>query len=568
MKLRLSLLSRVHSAFEAFSNLLARRWKRKFYLYLAALFTLFALLDTAFLHITSEMRTAAFDAMVRYRLSPPKPDPNIVIVDINEASLSVMSNEYGRWPWPRKVLGEFLENIEKQHPKAVVFNILFSDPDVLNPESDAYFDAAIAKTNNTFFPMLLLDSSTDASSPIKVSQIPGVTAMPDEEHEADATVGIVLPNFQSAMNGGRLGVFNVAVDPDGMVRNYPVYIDISGWKVPSLPTRMAREFHWPEPSTEHMLLNWRGEPLSYPYVGFSDIYLDMRSKEKQRPQNEFKDKIVVIGSTAAGLFDQHATSMSRMHPGVEVLTTAIDNFKHGDSLRFPEGRIWNLLITLFIIWFTAWAFYREDGRGNIDKLFGLSQVILIGFSFASINFTDTYINLAGPVTLGIAYFTLARLYATATDQALEQNMVRATLKHTGNVQATLLLIRFDSKQNVITTSVLEKIRLGLKHIGSPHKSLEVMSGTQKGLWGLFENVIAVSWIANEVDEVAQQDVDTDLALVLNSLKPLLGKFLLNVENATNDVVHQGMIPGGEQAIEGWRLLFAEALRDTPLKSVA
>ena len=147
-------------------------------------------------------------------------------------------------------------------------------------------------------------------------------------------------------------------------------------------------------------------------------------------------------------------------------------------------------------------------------------------------------------------------------------MVRATLKHTGNVQATLLLIRFDSKQNVITTSVLEKIRLGLKHIGSPHKSLEVMSGTQKGLWGLFENVIAVSWIANEVDEVAQQDVDTDLALVLNSLKPLLGKFLLNVENATNYVVHQGMIPGGEQAIEGWRLLFAEALRDTPLKSVA
>jgi hypothetical protein len=344
-----------------------------------------------------------------------------------------------------------------------------------------------------------------------------------------------------------------------VVRNYPVYIAGYGWKLPSLPARIGREFGWPEPSTELMLLNWRGKPFSYKYVSFADVYLDMGSKQKQRALDEFKGKIVLIGSTAAGLYDLRATPMARMHPGVEVLATAIDNSKHGDSLRFPEGRIWYLLITLAIIWATAWAFYREDGRGNIDKLFGLSQVILIAFSFASINFSNIYINLAGPVLLGIAYFTLARLYATATGKALEQNMVRAAAARAGDLQATLLLISFDTRRNVIPDSVLEKVRLGLKRIGSAHKSVEVMSGEQKGLWGLFEKTIAISWVADAGDAEEQQAVEADVELVLAGMRPLLGKFLFHVEDAVSHVVQRGTVQGGEQAAAGWRLLFAEAL---------
>lgn len=559
MNIKLLILSRLRFASAAFSGLLARYWKRNFYWYLAALFTVFSVLDTTFLHITSEMRTAAFDAMVRYRLAPPKPDPEIVIVDINEASLAAMSKEYGRWPWPRQVMGEFVEQLEKQQPKAVVFDILFSDADVFNPDSDAYFNSAIAGTNNTFFPMLRLDPSSDGLSEIKFAQIPGVTANADEAPKPEATIGVVLPHFQSALSGGRLGTHNVYPDADGVVRNYPVYLAKDGWNVPSLPARIGREFDWEEPRTAHMLLNWRGKPFSYHYVSFADVYQDMGSKDKQRAQDEFKGKIVIIGSTAPGLFDVRATPMARLHPGVEVLATAIDNYKHGDSLRFPEGRIWYLLITLTIIWLTAWAFYREDGRGNIDKLFGLSQVILIGFSFASINFSNTYINLAGPVMLGIAYFTLARLYATATGKALEQNMVRATTARSGDLQATLLLIRLDTRHNLIPDGMLEKIRLGIKRTGSANKSVEVLSGPQKGLWGLFEKTIAISWVADAKDAAAQQVITADVQHVLDGLRPLLGKFLLHVDGAASHVLHQGRVHGGIQAAEGWRTLFAEAL---------
>jgi CHASE2 domain-containing sensor protein len=556
---KLILLSRIRFAFAALSDFLAHYWKRSFYLYLAALFSVFAVLDSAVLHITSEMRTAAFDAMVRYRLFPPKPDPDIVIVDINEASLAALAKEYGRWPWPRQVLGEFVEQLEKQQPKAVVFDVLFSDADVFNPDSDAYFDAAIAQTNNTYFPMLRLDPSSDALSQIKAAQIPAVMPMPDEEPEPEATMGIILPHFQSVLDSGRVGTHNVVLDSDGVVRSYPVYIAGYGWKLPSLPARIGRDFGWDEPATERLLLNWRGKPFSYRYVSFADLYLDMGSKNKQRVQDEFKDKIVIIGSTAPNLFDLRATPMARMHPGVEVLATAIDNYKHGDSLRFPEGRIWYLLITLAIIWGTAWAFYSEDGRRNIDKLFGLSQIILIAFSFASINFSNVYINLAGPVMLGIAYFTLARLYATATGKALEQNMVRAASSRSGDLNATLLLISFDTKRNVVPQGMLENIRLGLKRIGTAHKSVEVMSGEQKGLWGLFEKTIAISWVADAGDENAQQAIQRDVENVLAGLQPTVGKFLFHVEGAVSHVLHQGKVHGGEKAADGWRLLFAEAI---------
>ncbi len=152
----------------------ARRFRNKFYLCLAAVFSALIAYDAVYLQITTGMQHGAYDFMMRYRIIVPKPDPDIVIVDINEASLAAMAAEYGRWPWPRQILGEFLERIESQHPKAVVFDILFSDPDIYNPDSDAYFDAAVAGTSNTYFPLLRLDPASDALSRVEPAMIPGV----------------------------------------------------------------------------------------------------------------------------------------------------------------------------------------------------------------------------------------------------------------------------------------------------------------------------------------------------------------------------------------------------------
>ena len=558
MKLQLMLFSRMRKLIADFSTLLARRWKNKFYLYLAVLLTLLSLADTAFLHVTANMRQATFDTMMRYRIMVSKPDPDIIIVDINEASLAAMANDYGRWPWPRQVLGEFLEQIEKQKPKAVVFDILFSDADVYNPDSDAYFNAAIAATNNTFFPILRLDPDSDKLSQIKPAMIPGVLALSDEA-EQDATVAVVLPPFAAAIDGGRLGTHNIYPDADGVVRNYQIYSDDYGWKLPSISARLARAEGWPETDAQQVLLNWRGPPFSYHYVSFSDVFADLSSKSKKRPANEFTNKIVIVGSTASSLFDSKPTPLSKIHPGVEIMATAMDNMKHGDFLRFPEARVPFLLLTLAIVWLTATAFYRNAGRAKIDLLFGFSQFILIGISYATINFTDTYVNLTGPLSIGLLYFTIARIYSSATSKALEQNMVRITLERSGELQATLLLIRLDVNKNIVPDAVLEKIRYALEKCGKENKSVDVLKGYQKGLWDLFEKTFAVSWVMDAADNEGAARVGRDVETVLATLQLQLRKHLAQPDNAADWFVHQGMVTGGKAARASWRVMFAEAL---------
>jgi CHASE2 domain-containing sensor protein len=559
MKIKIRLFSFIRSLRASTGDWLARNLKKTFYLYLAAAFSVIALVDTALFHFTGDMRSEAFDAMVRYRVNPVKPDKDIVIVNIDEASLNAMAKESGRWPWPRQVLGRFIEQVEKQHPKAVVLDIMFSDPDVLNPQSDAYFNNVIAKTDNTFFPMLRMEESHDAQSELMIRQIPGTTPISGEELLPDAKISVVMPYFSSILQSGRLGAQNVVIDSDGVVRSYPVYLAEYGWQLPSLPARMGQSLGWQQPQTQNMLLNWRGMPYSYNYVSFADAYQDLLATDKQRPLDEFKDKIIIIGSTAPNLFNLHATPLDQAYPGVEVLATAIDNYKNSDSFKFPEARYWYLLFTVFIIWVTAWAFYRGKGKEKIDKLFGLSQVLMVVFSFISINFANTYINLVGPLMLGISYFTLARLYAVTTSSAMEQNVVRTSSTTTAELHATLMLIRFDTKLNVISATLLDRLCVGLRKFGAVETSVEVISGTQKGVWELMEKTIAISWLADSADEQAQQDIRDDVERVLEGLAKLLRRNVVHVEGAFSHVVHHANISGGERAEDGWRRLFAEAL---------
>jgi len=228
-------------------------------------------------------------------------------------------------------------------------------------------------------------------------------------------------------------------------------------------------------------------------------------------------------------------------------------------LRFPEARVPFLLLALAVVWLTAIGFYRNAGRAKIDLLFGFSQFILIGISYATINFTDTYINLTGPLAVGLLYFSIARIYSYATSKALEQNMVRISLERSGELQATLLLIRLDVNKNIVPEAVLEKIRYALEKCGKEVKSVDVLKGYQKGLWDLFEKTFAVSWVVDAADKEAAARVQQDIDEVLATLQMQLRKNLAQPDNAAEWFVHRGLINGGKAARANWRGMFATAL---------
>jgi len=211
------------------------------------------------------------------------------------------------------------------------------------------------------------------------------------------------------------------------------------------------------------------------------------------------------------------------------------------------------------VWATAWGFYRNIGQDKFDRLFGASQFILLAISYASINFTITYINLTGPVTLGLAYFTLARLYAFTTGRALEKSMVRTSQEHGGELHGVLMLIRLGGQANALSEGEREKIRRQLERTGSTTQSVERLNGRQKGFWNLFEDTLAISWLRPVDDEDSRLRIVRDINAIAQAAGPLLRKHAATADNDVEWFVHEGLITGGEEARDSWRTLFAETL---------
>ena len=95
-------------------------------LLITILFLLLAIVEMTSLHVLQPLENRLSDFMLRQQAQKLSPDPDIIIVDIDDSSLARMQDVAGNWPWPRAVHGEMVRGIAKQHPKAIVFDILFS----------------------------------------------------------------------------------------------------------------------------------------------------------------------------------------------------------------------------------------------------------------------------------------------------------------------------------------------------------------------------------------------------------------------------------------------------------
>lgn len=535
-----------------------RRLRNNFYLYLAALLTLFVLLDAGVFHVGENMRQKAFDFMVRSRVIVPKPDKEIVIVDVNEASLAAMAKEYGRYPWPRQVFGEFLENIEAQKPKAIVFDILFSDADIANPDSDAYFNDTIAGTNNTFFPFIRLSETQDKLSALKPVMMPGVTEIIKGEADKNATIAVILPHFTAAINSGRLGFNNIYPDKDGIVREYRLYRDDYGWKLPSLSLNIGNRLGYSVPETQSVLINWRGKPFTYQYVTFSDVLLDMSSKVKKRLQNEFTGKIVIIGSTAPSLFDLKATPMAKIYPGVEILATAMDNVKHSDYLHVWRGALSYVLISLLLIWLTTAAFYRKADRDKLNRIFSTSQIGLLAISYVGINITNTYLDFSGPIIWAVAYFSIAKVYALATDLALQRWLAFGVKTGEGGSQALIMPILVESKEP-LGDALLKKLKRQIELSCRTPNNIDVLKGSQSGIWGLFGDMAVVSWTYAETQEEYAQQAKLDADQLADRLSEILKNIGLPGDTQVHYTMHKGGLAGDKPLANQWRSLFAQTI---------
>ncbi len=298
-------------------------------------------------YLAHKMNNAWNDKLIKIAASNRVADKEILLIDIDDLSLHQLEDHFGKWPWPRSSHAMILESINSFQPKAVIFDILFSEYDHYRPDDDSYFIEVINNSDNLYFSGTELNSNKSVA-PILLSDYKSVLKLRgrgDESVKVRFNLPWIIPQEK-----WRVGSIAFELDADGIGRHYSVRHNYSGWHWLSLPALLAEDFNTALPSANFIQLNWVSQHLiPYPSISFATLLFTLESNNVQAIQalqREIKDKYVFIGSTATGLFDARPTPISSEMPALSILATAFDNLKNQNYYTTVDSNLAQFSIAL------------------------------------------------------------------------------------------------------------------------------------------------------------------------------------------------------------------------------
>jgi adenylate cyclase len=426
---------------------ISRRWFKRRFGY-ARLLCVGLLIGFAALRIADpapieEFRVRTFDTfqVIDPRVKTAKP---VRIVNIDERSLA----KFGQWPWPRTRVADLVTNLTKLGAVAIGFDIMFAEPDRLNPAAAA--DTMRNLDDETRTKLRALPSNDDilADAMRQSRVVLGETGLPYVVAELDkelpvtglATLGENPQRFMlkfpgllrstpvlEAAAGGR-GLLTIWTERDGITRRVPVVMQAQGVTMPSLSFEMLRVATGSDTilikSNEAGIASVAVKGLAVPtdrngqlWVHFAhydpSIYVSaVDVLEGKVDPDTIAGRLVLIGTSAAGLLDVKTTPISPVMPGVEIHAQVLEAALTGQLLSQPA---WGplaeflsaMILGIAIIWFaprlgpkslvavgaffatllvgTSWYYYSQH-RLLIDPTYPLLSttaiyLTLIFFSF-------------------------------------------------------------------------------------------------------------------------------------------------------------------------------------------
>jgi adenylate cyclase len=328
----------------------------------------------------------------RLRLQPAKPNSRVLIVDIDERSLK----EQGRWPWSRETLGKMVQTIGREGgARAIGFDMVFAephatqDPVLMRSLTGApvalgyYFSSELGAVSTGMLPSAVWPASVLADRRLSVTTWNGYGAN-------------VVPLARVARAAG---FFNPVVDRDGVVRSLPLLAEYKGQLYESLAVATLRIYFGNAPLTlraegmhaDSLGFGPAGEQARIPisegttalvpfqgrggaassrfrYVSATDVL------EGRVEPRVFRDRIVLVGTSAPGLTDLRATPVSEVYPGVEIHASLIAGALEGTIRTRPvEAPLFSAAAITVVGGIAAFAM---AGAGVV----GIAAVTLLGLS--------------------------------------------------------------------------------------------------------------------------------------------------------------------------------------------
>jgi adenylate cyclase len=294
----------------------------------------------------------AYDRLCQMGLSAARTPSDIVLVTVDQGSLDAARDQGINWPWPRQMYAPIVQYATLAGAKAVVFDILYTEPSVYGVEDDSILAEAL-KENGHAQLALFLSQETRAAQPWEDSVL----------KKADLTLedhtGGPVPAYPSmvppirVLAEGAQGFGNVKISPDrdGIYRRVPLVFRHGDRWIPSLGIAAFRHVRQVEKAileADAIRLDSIGIPLDgdgsflvtyyagneYPrYSAFNVIQSFVARQEGGTPlypPEVFKDKIIFIGFTAPGLYDLKSTPVSSIYPGMAIHATVVANLLQKD----------------------------------------------------------------------------------------------------------------------------------------------------------------------------------------------------------------------------------------------
>jgi adenylate cyclase len=244
-----------------------------------------------------------------------KPPSNMVVVAIDDQSIATLNKQ---WPFPRATQARLLDRVGAGKPKAVAFDVAFSDPSQLGQKDDEALLNSLGGDN-----------------------VNGHIVLSFQETNAKGDVRLIgLGQTQKALRqaGVLPGATLFPFDPGGYIRRMKYTIN----KLVTFPVVTAELANGKpvRPFSGTKWIDYLGPAGTFPMVKFEDVY------SGKIPASFFRGKIVVIGPTAADLHDIHPASTDPQMSGAEVEANAIDTVLRGFPLAVAPGWINVVLIVL------------------------------------------------------------------------------------------------------------------------------------------------------------------------------------------------------------------------------
>lgn len=292
-----------------------------------------------------------------------------VIVFLDERSHAEMNQPLNA-PWDRKLHAQLIQRLTAAGAKAIVFDVVFSDPSVAGREADEVLAAAIKSSGRVIL----------AGERVPMGGGDYRTLMPTEL-------------LRESLSDDQIGSAEVIPDADLSVRKLTPEFDLPSLSWVAAKFVGARVTKSDLPSRERWL-NYYGPPGSVLSVSYCEAL-----KPGKIEDSFFRDKVVFVGSRIITKFagerkDEYRTPFgffvtkgAMFVPGVEIQATACMNLLREDWLRRlpPSAELSILILAGLVIGFGLMRLPPLTATGVatllLVLLFGVCYVAVLKLSW-------------------------------------------------------------------------------------------------------------------------------------------------------------------------------------------